>query len=185
MFRRTLLAMPLFAAALALAGPTAAQEPKKDDPKKDEPAAKEVKLRWYGQSMFQLETARRIRIVFDPHAIPAFGRPLLTADFVLISHPHNDHNQPEVLDPKPKEADIYRGVVEGKTGKQDWKQVNEKRGAISVRNLGTFHDAVNGMQRGKNSIWIVEADGLVFCHLGDLGHELSAEQVKAIGKVQG
>jgi L-ascorbate metabolism protein UlaG (beta-lactamase superfamily) len=39
------------------------------------------------------------------------------------------------------------------------------------------------MQRGKNSIWIVEADGLVFCHLGDLGHELTPEQVKAIGKV--
>jgi L-ascorbate metabolism protein UlaG (beta-lactamase superfamily) len=37
--------------------------------------------------------------------------------------------------------------------------------------------------RGKNAAFIVEADGLVICHLGDLGHELSAEQVKAIGPV--
>src|SRR5256885_3391989 len=32
--------------------------------------------------------------------------------------------------------------------------------------MGTYHDAMNGMQRGKNAIFIVEADGLVFCHLG-------------------
>jgi L-ascorbate metabolism protein UlaG (beta-lactamase superfamily) len=49
--------------------------------------------------------------------------------------------------------------------------------------MGTYHDAMNGMQRGKNSVFIVEADGLVFCHLGDLGHELTPEQVKTIGKV--
>lgn len=153
------------------------QEPKKEEQQKT------AKLRWFGQSFFQLETSLGFKIVFDPHAIPTFGRPLVKADYVLISHPHNDHSQVEVLDPVPKEADIYRGVVEPKPGKQEWKQVNEKRGQITIRNIGTFHDAVNGMQRGKNSIWIVEADGLVFCHLGDLGHVLSPEQVKAIGKV--
>ncbi len=175
---RTLLLFPFFALLLALTGPTVGQEPKKD-----EPTGTEVKLKWFGQSFFQLETARRIRIVFDPHAIPNFGRPLVTADFVLISHPHNDHSQVEVLDSKVKESDVYRGVVDGKNGKQDWKAVDEKRGQIRFRNMGTFHDATNGTQRGKNSIWIVEADGLTFCHLGDLGHELTAEQVKAIGKV--
>ena len=36
---------------------------------------------------------------------------------------------------------------------------------------------------GKNSAFIVEAEGLTFCHLGDLGHELSPDQVKAIGKI--
>jgi L-ascorbate metabolism protein UlaG (beta-lactamase superfamily) len=197
MLRRTLLALPLFAAAFALTQPVGGQEPKKDEPKKDEPPA--VTLRWFGQSFFQLETTRKIKIVFDPHAIPAFGRPLVKADLVLISHPHNDHDQVEVLDrgktgeePKkdakgkvdPKaDPDVYRGVVEPKPGKQEWKVIDEKRGQIRIRNLGTFHDALNGMQRGKNSIWIVEVDGLVFCHLGDLGHELTPEQVKAIGKV--
>jgi L-ascorbate metabolism protein UlaG (beta-lactamase superfamily) len=153
------------------------QEPKKEEQQKT------IKLRWFGQSFFQLETSLGFKIVFDPHAIPAFGRPIVKADYVLISHPHNDHNQIEILEPVPKESDVYRGVVEPKPGKQEWKSVNEKRGQITFRNIGTFHDAANGMQRGKNSIWIVEADGLVFCHLGDLGHELSPEQVKAIGKV--
>jgi L-ascorbate metabolism protein UlaG (beta-lactamase superfamily) len=178
MLRHTLLILTSIAIPPALAGSTTAQEPKKD-----EPAAKEVKLRWYGQSFFQLETANRFRIVFDPHAIPNFGRALVKADFVLISHPHNDHDRVEVLESKVKQGDIYRGVVEPKPGKQEWKAVDEKRGQIRFRNLGTFHDATNGAQRGKNSIWIVEVDGLVFCHLGDLGHELTDAQVKAIGKV--
>lgn len=162
---------------LVLGGDTSAQEPK------EERAEKEVKLRWYGQSFFQLETANRFRIVFDPHAIPNFGRALVRADFVLISHPHNDHDQVVALESKVKDSDIYRGVVETKPGRQEWKAVDEKRGQIRFRNLGTYHDAVNGAQRGKNSIWIVEVDGLVFCHLGDLGHELSEAQVKSIGKV--
>lgn len=168
-------------ALLVLAATAAAQEPRKDDPK--DPPAKELKLRWHGQSFFSLETASRFRIVFDPHAIPAFGRALVRADFVLVSHPHNDHDQVAILESKVKDADVYRGVVLNKSGKQDWKAVDEKRGQIRFRNVATYHDAVNGAQRGKNSIWVVEVDGLVVCHLGDLGHELSDAQVKAIGKV--
>jgi L-ascorbate metabolism protein UlaG (beta-lactamase superfamily) len=159
------------------AEPARTQEPKPDE------AGKPLKLRWFGQSFFQLETTRGFKIVFDPHAIPQFGRPIVKADYVLISHLHNDHNQAEILEPAPKESDIFRGVVEPKPGRSDWKQYNEKRGQITFRTVATYHDPVNGMQRGKNSIWVVEADGLVFCHLGDLGHELTAEQAKAIGKV--
>ncbi|MCI0705318.1 MAG: MBL fold metallo-hydrolase, partial [Planctomycetia bacterium] len=77
----------------------------------------------------------------------------------------------------------YRGVIEPKPGKQEWKLFDEKRGAVRFRNIATYHDASNGLQRGKNTIWIVTADGLTFCHLGDLGHELTETQVKAIGKV--
>ena len=145
-------------------------------------------LRWYGQSFFQLQDSTGQRIVFDPHAIPTFGTPRVKADFVLITHLHDDHNQPEVLDgfdeAKKRDGDVFRGVVPvGKGTKQDWKQYNEARGPIKFRTLPTFHDAQMGLQRGKNAVWIVEADGLVFCHLGDIGHELDAAQIKAIGKV--
>ena len=178
--RRVLLTLPLFVLSLALAGPAAAQEPKKED-RKDEPGVKAVKLRWYGQSFFQLETSGGKWVVFDPHAIPNFGSPRLSADVTLISHPHNDHNQVEVLKEKGR---VFEGVVTAKDGKKtEWKAVDEKVGPFRIRNLATYHDALSGMQRGKNSVWIVEADGLVFCHLGDLGHDLTDAQVKAIGKV--
>ncbi len=168
MHRRTLFALPLFAFFIFAASATA-----QDDEKK-------AKLRWYGQSMFQIETPGGKLVVFDPHAIPVFAPPRLTADITLVSHPHNDHN---LVDQLKEKGRVFEGVKAGKGAKTEWNAVDEKVGAIRVRTLGTYHDATNGMQRGKNSIWIVEIEGLTFVHLGDLGHELSEEQVKAIGKV--
>src|SRR5437660_12815696 len=40
---------------------------------------------------------------------------------------------------------------------------------------------VQGMSRGKNTIFILEVDGLKIVFLGDLGHLLSEDQVKQIG----
>src|SRR5262249_18706983 len=48
---------------------------------------------------------------------------------------------------------------------------------------GVFHDDNQGMDRGKNGVMIVEADGLHFVFLGDLGHVLTREQVEKIGPV--
>ncbi|VTS02903.1 Putative Zn-dependent hydrolase of beta-lactamase fold protein OS=Clostridium sp. BNL1100 GN=Clo1100_3002 PE=4 SV=1: Lactamase_B_3 [Gemmata massiliana] len=147
-----------------------------------------IKIRWFGQSFFQIESAEGRKIAIDPHAIPAFGRQSTTAEFILISHSHDDHALIDMVEKEKKEdqfkeGDILRGVVEPKPGKQEWKTIDEKRGSIRVRTVATYHDTMNGMQRGKNSIWVIEMNGLVICHLGDLGHELSPEQVKAIGKV--
>ena len=156
--------------------------------KGQEPKAKAVTVRWYGQSFFQVEDSAGRKFAIDPHAIPAFGRVPVKADFVIVSHPHDDHSLIEMIDAGKKdariaEADVYRGVIETKTGKQDWKAIDEKRGTIRIRNVASYHDTMNGLQRGKNSIFVVEVDGLVVCHLGDLGHELTDAQVKAIGKV--
>lgn len=164
-----------------------------DEPKNDTPKAKALTVRWYGQSFFQVETAKGYKFAFDPHGIEAFGRARVKADFVLVSHTHDDHSLIEMIDvgedPKTKEfkvipaSDVYRGVVEVRPGKQEWKSINERRGEIRIRNVATYHDPVNGLQRGKNSVFVVEVDGLVICHLGDLGHELTDEQIRAIGKV--
>jgi L-ascorbate metabolism protein UlaG (beta-lactamase superfamily) len=155
---------------------------------------KTMTIRWYGQSFFQVEDSAGHKFAFDPHAIPTFGRVPVKAEFVIVSHTHDDHAVIEMidtgkLDPKTKEfvriaaSDVYRGVVEPKPGKQEWKTIDEKRGNIRIRNVATFHDTQNGLQRGKNSVFVVEVDGLVLCHLGDLGHELTDTQIKAIGKV--
>ncbi|MBM4319674.1 MAG: MBL fold metallo-hydrolase, partial [Deltaproteobacteria bacterium] len=52
-----------------------------------------------------------------------------------------------------------------------------------VRNVASWHDEMNGRERGPNSIFVVESGGLRFVHLGDLGHELTPAQVKEIGPV--
>jgi L-ascorbate metabolism protein UlaG (beta-lactamase superfamily) len=147
-----------------------AQEPKKP-----------FTVRWFGQSFFQIETPSGKKIVFDPHAIPAFGRPAVQADILLITHEHDDHNQPEVLDGKPGRE--FRGLKLVKGKSPEWNKIDEKVGNIHIKGVGTYHDAESGMVRGKNMVFIVEAEGLRFVHLGDLGHELSDDQAKAIGAV--
>lgn len=163
--RHLLLAAPLL---LVVGAPASGQD-------------KKVTLRYFGNSFFQLETTTGKRVVFDPHAVAAFGRPEVSADIVLVSHLHNDHNQPAVLANKPDE--VLRGVTMPKPGRTEWAEIDKKIGDIRVRTIGTYHDTVQGMQRGKVAVWVVEADGFVFCHLGDTGHELSPEQVKAIGPI--
>ena len=77
---------------------------------------KAFKLRWFGQSFFQLETPTGKKIVFDPHAIPEFGRPVVSADVILISHLHNDHAQPEVVEGY-KAARVFYGLKEKAKGR--------------------------------------------------------------------
>lgn len=143
--------------------------------------AKPFKVRWYGQSFFQIETPTGKKIVTDPHQIPAFGRRVVAADIVTISHDHNDHNVPDAIE-NPKAARIFRGLKEGK-GRSDWERIDEKVGGIRVRNLPTYHDNENGFSRGKNSVFLFEVEGLRICHLGDIGHELNVDQAKLIGAV--
>ncbi|HEY2786986.1 MAG TPA: MBL fold metallo-hydrolase [Fimbriiglobus sp.] len=164
---RTLLSLLGFALA---AGPLAAGE-------------KHVTLRWFGQSFFQLETSAGKSVVFDPHAISEFGRTNVRGDVICISHLHNDHNKVEVV-VGHESARVFNGLKERANGRtQDWNKIDEKVGAIRIRTVGTYHDATNGMTRGKNAVFIVEADGLTFCHLGDLGHELDPATIKLIGPV--
>lgn len=144
---------------------------------------KKCVLRWYGLSMFQLETSGGKKVVFDPHGVPEFGRNLLQADVVLCSHLHNDHTQLDAIE-NVKAARVFMGVEPAKKGQAaTWKVVNEKVGAIQIRSVGLFHDNEEGLARGKVSAFIVEVDNLKFCHLGDLGHELTPAQLKAIGTV--
>jgi L-ascorbate metabolism protein UlaG (beta-lactamase superfamily) len=165
----------LFFAGLALAALTTTAAA--------QPAKKPLQLRWYGHSYFQLTTTAGTRIVFDPHAISEYGAPPVPADIVVMTHDHNDHNRKEVLaNADSKDLKEFLGVVtKGKS--TDWAKIDATVKDVKIRNVPTFHDQEEGAKRGKNSVFVVEADGLKFVHLGDLGHELTEEQVKAIGPV--
>jgi len=146
---------------------------------------KTMTLRWHGQSFFSLETPAGARIVFDPHAIEAYGRNTMTADLVLITHFHDDHTRVGVIENYQKAKTI--AGLKGVGKKIDWNIVDEKislkKGEdIRIRTVGTFHDDSQGMERGRNAAFIVEIDGVKICHLGDLGHKLTEDQVKRIGK---
>lgn len=147
------------------------------------PAAdgKKLTLRWHGQSFFDLETSAGTRVVFDPHAIEEYGRNSLKAELVLHSHWHTDHTQDEVISNRDK-AKIVDGFKP--SGKRlVWNLVDEKLADVRYRAVGTYHDDAQGMERGINTVFVLEVDGLRIVHLGDLGHILTDEQVRKIGPV--
>lgn len=96
--------------------------------------------------------------------------PKASADVVLCSHSHRDHNH---AGPVLKEGGT---VFEGFVGSREVS-------GISIKGIATFHDAVRGSQRGKNSVYVVQLDLLSFCHLGDLGHNLKRKHIEEIGKI--
>jgi L-ascorbate metabolism protein UlaG (beta-lactamase superfamily) len=159
----------------------AQDKPGGDPAKPDEVQGKKVVIRWYGQSFFHITTTQGTRIVIDPHAIEQYPRNLVQADLVLISHPHVDHSTLTPITNRDKAKILYGVKVEGRT--QLPIPINEKFRDVQITSVPCFHDNESGMQRGRNTAFVLEFDGLRVCHLGDLGHMLSERQLRAIGTV--
>ena len=141
-------------------------------------------LKWHGQSFFELTTPKGTRVVIDPHAIEAYGRKTMEADLVLLSHLHTDHTRLEPITNKDK-AKVLQGLKpSAQPGRgADFNPIEESFKDINLKTVLLYHDAMEGMQRGKNTAWVLETGGLRIVHLGDLGHKLTREQIRQIGQV--
>ncbi len=136
-----------------------------------------VDLTWSGQSMFTLKVANGPTVVMDP-VTSTMGyklSPISGVDAVTVSHEHGDHNNVAIASGTPK---ILRALANN-----DWAKIDETIKGVRIRSVNTFHDDSQGSARGKNGVFVFEANGLRIAHLGDLGHQLSAEQLSAIGPV--
>ena len=123
-----------------------------------------MKLKWLGHSCFELTLPGGV-IVTDPYDGTVGYPPLhVKADAVLSSHDHFDHNHFEALGGDP--------AIFNTPG------VHEACGA-TITAVPSFHDKVRGAKRGKNLIFLIEAEGLRVAHLGDLGHQPDTEEQKA------
>jgi L-ascorbate metabolism protein UlaG (beta-lactamase superfamily) len=54
---------------------------------------------------------------------------------------------------------------------------------VLIIGMTTFHDGEGGKNRGKNTVYLIEADEVAVCHLGDLGHVLTTKQVEELENV--
>ncbi len=133
-----------------------------------------AKITWGGQSCFQISvTASKDNssdIVIDPFDEKiGLKMPNFSADIVLVSHSHPDHN--------------HIGGVKGKPFVIESPGEYEKNG-VFVAGIDSFHDDAEGKERGKNTIFVIEVEDMRFCHLGDLGQkQLTDEQLDKIGHV--
>lgn len=121
-----------------------------------------MKLTWLGHACFLVEQDG-YRIVIDPYTEVVGHTDIRTqAHRVLCSHQHFDHNAVEGVEILPERACPF-----------------------TIRTVKTCHDDQGGALRGENTIHILTVGGVTVAHLGDLGHELTGEQLKEIGPVDG
>jgi len=125
-------------------------------------------ITWYGHSCFKINT-KDITIITDPFdkkigIKPYFG----AADIATVSHEHYDHNNIESLKGQPF---IIRTPGEFETKN------------IFIYGFRSFHDKKNGAERGINTIFLIEAEDMRVCHLGDLGERLSDKMIEKLGQV--
>lgn len=128
-----------------------------------------MKIKWLGHSSFLIESERGIKIITDPFdETLGYKLPRIKVNIVTVSHEHFDHNY--VRGVKGRSV-VFKGLV------------NRESHKMEFRGISSYHDSVYGGQRGPNTIFVIKADGLNLCHLGDLGHILNPDKLTEIGKV--
>lgn len=135
-----------------------------------------MELTHHGHAMFTLDSGGTT-VVIDPFNDDiGHPRPTVAPDAVVITHEHFDHNNVGLVGGRPR---VIRGLTnEGK----DWARLDATVGPFRITGVPTYHDRQQGAARGKNTVVIVEVEGLRLVHLGDLGHVLTDEQVRQIGR---
>jgi L-ascorbate metabolism protein UlaG (beta-lactamase superfamily) len=139
-----------------------------------------MRVEWYGQSAFRL-AGDGGTVFIDPFgdvsALAArslqFDYPPIEgveADLLLVTHEHLDHNGVEAIPGSPAVLRSTAGRLESPIGE--------------VVAVASEHDAAAGTERGPNTIFVLELDGIRVAHFGDFGQSaLRDEQADAIGTV--
>lgn len=137
-----------------------------------------MRVQWYGQAAFRIE-APEANVFIDPFGdmSPMASRGIqfeyppiegADADLVLITHEHLDHNAVEVIGGDPTVLRSTAGRLESPIGE--------------VVAIASEHDPAAGTERGPNTIFVFELEGIRIAHFGDFGQRaLRDEQAEAIG----
>lgn len=126
-----------------------------------------MEITWYGRACFRLK-GRDATVICDPcPPTTGFVAGRHEVDLLTISHAHADHNYTR---------SISAGMTLTRPGEYEFHD-------LLVTAVGAFHDGVRGGERGENTIFAVEIDGVHVCHLGDLGHLLTDESLSELGPV--
>ena len=139
-------------------------------------------IKWLGHASVLITSDSGMRIITDPYepgyAAPprgtlAYGEIKESAEIVVVTHEHPDHNNVAAVKGSPE---IVRGSKLRKTG------------AVTVRGITfsivpCYHDGVEGNLLGENNMVCFEVDRLRICHTGDIGHRLTGDQILQLGKI--
>ncbi|MEK7497107.1 MAG: MBL fold metallo-hydrolase [Patescibacteria group bacterium] len=126
-------------------------------------------IEWFGQSCLKIQTKPtsngEVVVVFDPYDSAKIGLklPKLSGDILAITHDHHDHNYAQGVSGNPF-------TISG-AGEYEVK-------GVFIYGIPSFHDDKQGAERGPNTIYLMESEGLTVAHLGDFGQaSLTTEQM--------
>lgn len=131
-------------------------------------------IRYIGHSCFFISSAKGTSVITDPYGtyLP-YKFPVISADAVLISHEHRDHNADWRIGGNPKVVKrtcdylVEHEIPIPRTGE-----------TLVFTGVPCFHDNFSGRRKGPNTLFIWDMDGIRICHLGDLGHLLGDQHMK-------
>ncbi len=141
-----------------------------------------MELTWYGRTCIRLR-GRDAVVVNDPY--PSIVGPTgrgITGDVVTFSHPDDNH-------PPKKATKLSRDGGTAMPTSLEPAFVLDGPGEYEVHDVlltgvRTYRDNAKGADRGRQTAFVTELDGVHTIHLGDIGHELTEEKLADIGRVE-
>lgn len=123
-----------------------------------------MEITYVGHACFLIKLSTGYSICFDPYAsgsVPGLSDTDIVADSVNCSHKHSDHYDFDSVGAPEKP---YAGDLP------------------EFEYIASFHDEVQGAKRGTNTITVVTsaADNAKIVHMGDIGCDLTDEQLSKI-----
>ncbi len=133
-----------------------------------------MEIKYLCHSSFLIKT-KTAKVVTDPYDSQMVGikYPKVQADIITVSHQHEDHNKvdnvqlPETGQP-PLIIDIPGEY--------------EKMG-VRIFGFPSYHDDKKGEERGENTLFKIEAEGISVLHCGDLGFLPDDNFLESLGEV--
>jgi L-ascorbate metabolism protein UlaG (beta-lactamase superfamily) len=141
-----------------------------------------MELTWYGRTCIRLR-GRDAVVVNDPY--PSIVGPTgrgITGDVVTFSHPDDNH-------PPKRATKVSRDGGTAMPTSLEPAFVLDGPGEYEVHDVlltgvRTYRDNEKGSERGRQTAFVMELDGVHTIHLGDIGHELTEEKLSDIGRVE-
>lgn len=129
---------------------------------------------YLGHCAFLFEESSGERLLIDPFGNDANNDwflapfPALTVDLAAVTHDHFDHNATSAL---PSGTPVMIGEEQRTVG------------GTTITGVPDLHAGKSGLAGMENIIYVVEHEGVRFCHLGDNRPDLPDEAIARLGKV--
>lgn len=127
-----------------------------------------MEVTWLGHACFRLKGRDGV-VLMDPcPKSTGYNIGRQQANIVTVSHEHPAHSYTEALTGPHRRIDAP-GEYE--------------IGGVLITGVRTYHDGKRGAERGRNTSFLIEMDEVRVCHLGDLGHVPTQEQIEAFSDI--